>query len=276
MPVRKIHTALLCFLFQPFKYFIGCSNSAHSILKYVNIQMQKRVQKFLNKNPCWVPEMNTEFHILNEKVSKHISGRFRDDVQLFNLGVELGRLLEKSAVAEFELPIFSELKEKSKVLAEKKLIVKKIEQKILYIVKAAHKDQIKVHGIIRYFTKSYLNWNEKLSNEISVKYQLQHLNTQQTEVKGDFNLNFELIGDLGDIFQKNSIPSSVLVTLANSTGGDSESLLYEHNADAFSSLQLKIDTYSDQHSLCELESFFDELEKFLLIHLSKIKQSHIV
>jgi hypothetical protein len=238
--------------------------------------MQKRVQKFLNKNPCRVPEMNTEFHILNEKVSKHISGRFRDDVQLFNLGVELGRLLEKSAVAEFELPIFSELKEKSKVLAEKKLVVKKIEQKILYIVKAAHKEQIKVHGIIRYFTKSYLNWNEKLSNEISVKYQLQHLNTQQTEVKGDFNLNFELIGDLGDIFQKNSIPSSVLVTLANSTGGDSESLLYEHNADAFSSLQLKIDTYSDQHSLCELESFFDELEKFLLIHLSKIRQSHNV
>jgi len=35
------------------------------------------------------------------------------------LGVELGRLLEKSADAEFELPIFSELKEKSKVLAEK-------------------------------------------------------------------------------------------------------------------------------------------------------------
>ena len=87
--------------------------------------------------------MNTKFHILNEKVSKQISGRFRDDVQLFNLGVELGRLLEKSAVAEFELPIFSELKEKSKVLAEKKLIVKKLNKKFSTLLKRHTRSKLK-------------------------------------------------------------------------------------------------------------------------------------
>lgn len=212
--------------------------------------------------------MNEKLNEIDKKLKDYARSFRPINEELFNIGVELGRLLEAEKINSYRSPFFQQLEQQTDDRETKREIAEKIANLLLQMVVKANKEQLKETGFVEYSAARYTS-GSNLKDEISEKYSIKYRSITQTEVGGDFDIHFEVIGELKSIFEKHNVVPFFETTLYNSTGEDSEAMYSAESADKSFGVGAWSIRYSDKMTINELREFADSVEKNLLFLMMK-------
>jgi len=143
-----------------------------------------------------------------------------DKKVLFNLGVELGRELQKLQIEEYVLPVWESLNNKKKHEEKVRVACEKIEELITILVRQSVKNHIEMNG----------NWSiskdgqlEEFDKEIVDQYNIQILDCSMHTYGGDFRVSFNVVGKLQKLFEKFDIVERFTVSVNNKDGEEEQS-----------------------------------------------------
>jgi hypothetical protein len=206
----------------------------------------------------------------NDAVNQYAQKHRTLDEKLFNLGVELGRQLEKDNITDYRLPFFIEQENTENIAQTKATLIHKAEKLLLGVVKKAYKAQMDVSGAIT-IDASYSGRNDThLSEDIVNRFFVKHTHTEQYHSGQDFTLTFLLQGNLLDIFQRHSVSPQVEITVSNNGGEEDETLYDAEDIDhQFFRINIKQHAQTTRLSVEELTAFVEDLEKNLMFLLIK-------
>lgn len=214
--------------------------------------------------------MNEPITKLNKAVAEYANNHRTLDEKLFNLGVELGRMLEKNNIAEYRLPFFVEQEDAKSLAQIKQALIEKAEKLLLDIVKSAYKAELDLSGAITIDASYYGSRNEHLSEDVVNNFFVKHTNTEQYQSGQDFTLTFLLQGKLQEIFKRHSVSPQFEITVSNNSGEEDETL---YDADDIDHQLYRININQHAHtttlSVEQLKAFVDDLEKNLLFLIIK-------
>ena len=214
--------------------------------------------------------MNKEISKINDFLIEHAKRKQEINEELFNLGVKLGRQLERDGVTDYRLPFFVEFENAESVKKKKTALISKAEKLILDVVKKAYKAEMDVSGAIT-IDASYSGRNDThLCEDIVNRFFVKHTHTEQYHSGQDFTLTFLLQGNLLDIFQRHSVSPQVEITVSNNGGEEDETLYDAEDIDhQFFSINIEQHAHTTRLSVEELTAFVEDLEKNLIFLLIK-------
>jgi len=214
--------------------------------------------------------MNDDLNKINEAVVKYADKHRTLDEKLFNLGVELGRLLEKDGISDYRLPFFVEQEDAENVAQEKGKLIRQAEKLLLDIVKKAYKAELDETGAITIDASYNGRRKTHLSDDIVNQFLVKQTQTEQYQSGQDFTLTFILQGKLQEIFQRHSISPQFEITVSNN-GGEEDETLYDADDIDHQLYRINIKQHAQATTLSveQLKAFVDDLEKNVLFLLIK-------
>lgn len=213
--------------------------------------------------------MNEEIELLNQKIKEHIGQFAGADEVLFNIGVELGRYIERNKIETLRLPFFIE-QERIKNEAEiKHKAINSVNAILQTVLVQAHKEQVEDDGYITY-DAAYGASNEPLSKDIEKKFDIAYKGINQATEGEDFRLSFALKGKIGEIFSKHKVGLTFTTFLKNKRGEVSESITSEDNIESiFYRTSISLHSHNENMSLKEVSEFVAEVEKLYMFFCIK-------
>ncbi len=168
--------------------------------------------------------MDVELSKLEDVLSSILAKPHPDAEELYKLGIQVGRYLEKNGLPGYRSKVFidREVVRKNRDTVREKIDA--LEQLLLKIVKCAIAESIEAGNRWSVSTDNSYTDKGTFGDEISKKYLIQYSRTEQEDTDCDFEVLFDLIGELKEAFESESIPPRFTVSLSNSTGGSSESI----------------------------------------------------
>lgn len=213
--------------------------------------------------------MSEKLNEIEDQLKNYANSNRQIDEELFNIGVELGRLLEKRGIDAHRLQFFEQQEARRIEEKNKYDLAKKSGKVILQLVQAAYILQYKEYGSIEFSDNRNHHSDSKLEDEIAERFCLQLANTNQNSVGGELELGFRILGQLAILFERYELPPFILIILENDSGEDSVTLYDEESIQRTLRARGDIFTNTRNLSTSSLEKFGMELEKFALFKLMK-------
>lgn len=213
--------------------------------------------------------MSEKLNEIEDQLKNYANSNRQIDEELFNIGVELGRLLEKRGIDAHRLQFFEQQEARRIEEKNKYDLAKKSGKVILQLVQAAYILQYKEYGSIEFSDNRNHRSDSKLEDEIAERFCLQLANTNQNSVGGELELGFRILGQLAILFERYELPPFILIILENDSGEDSVTLYDEESIQRTLRARGDIFTNTRNLSTSSLEQFGMELEKFALFKLMK-------
>jgi hypothetical protein len=214
--------------------------------------------------------MKTDIDKLNKKIKKHVGEYGKADEVLFNIGIELGRILQKNDIKELRLDFFVQQENEHNQTEAKRNRIDSVNKIIQNIIGWAHKEQFNKTGTIHY-ESGWRADNKPLSEEVESKFNITYSRINQNNVGGDFDIYFMLNGKLKEIFEKHKVGIQVETTLGNSSGEEDEYLTSEDDAEnSFYSTHISLYPHHDNKTVEEIDAFATDVEKFYTIFCLKL------
>lgn len=216
--------------------------------------------------------MNERIEELNRLVDEHVGANKRADEKLFQLGVELGRELQKLGIEKYRLPFFETQSQSVNAEKAKRDYIKQLNEKISNQVRKAVHAHIEEYGALTFDASYRRSDQEKLDDAIGARFGIKHTRTSQTQVGGDFEVYFTFVGKLAELFTNNNVSPQFEVTLYNSSGEDNETLYeYDEDSDPFGRVYCGLSAIDERQSVEFVKSFCEDFDKCLLMHLMSLK-----
>lgn len=216
--------------------------------------------------------MNERIEKLNRLVDEHVGANKRADEKLFQLGVELGRELQKLGIEKYRLPFFETQSQSVNAEKAKRDYIKQLNEKISNQVRKTVHAHIEEYGALTFDASYRRSDQEKLDDAIGARFGIKHTRTSQTQVGGDFEVYFTFVGKLAELFTNNNVSPQFEVTLYNSSGEDNETLYeYDENSDPFGRVYCGLSAIDERQSVEFVKSFCEDFDKCLLMHLMSLK-----
>ncbi len=146
-----------------------------------------------------------------------------DREDLFNLGVELGRELEKLKINEYVSPVWESINNKNEHDEKVRRACEKIENFIATLVKQSVKRHIEETGSWS-ISKDGGYRLEKFDDEIVKQYNIQVLNCSMETYGGEFTVSFSVEGEMLKLFEKFNIYEQFTVRIYNDTGEEDQTV----------------------------------------------------
>lgn len=213
--------------------------------------------------------MSEKLNEIEDQLKNYANSNRQIDEELFNIGVELGRLLEKREIDAHRLQFFEQQEARRIEEKNKYDLAKKAGKVILQLVQAAYILQYKEYCSIEFSDNRNHRSDSKLEDEIAERFCLQLANTNQNSVGGELELGFRILGQLAILFERYELPPSIRIILENDSGEDSVTLYDEESIQRKIRARGDIFTNTRNLSTSSLEQFGMELEKFALFKLMK-------
>jgi hypothetical protein len=162
---------------------------------------------------------SAELDQINQRLREHVGDSYEMDTKLFEIGVELGRYLQKTNVTSYTTPVIAETaaREKHKKAAWKKLdqIIKILRQ---FVEAAAQLTLQEQQGPIRYSADIFDRQGQDFPQSISDKCYVQH----QTTIASDFQIEvrYTFYGQVLEVFKKYQIFLNISLYFYDTDGQD--------------------------------------------------------
>lgn len=216
--------------------------------------------------------MNKRLEEINKLVSEHVGENNRADEKLFELGVELGRELQRLEIANFRLPYFDSQSQSVSAEKEKRSHIKKLNTVITSQVIKAMRAHIDEYGSIQFNASYHRSAHDKLDDGIAQRYGIRNTRTSQVNVGGDFEIHFTFVGKLLKYFTDNKLSPEFNVTLYNSCGEDNESVdEVDEEGYPFGASSCGLYAHIPSQSVEFVKNFCDGFEQQLLMHYLSVK-----
>ena len=187
---------------------------------------------------------------------------------VFNLGVELGRCLEKENLSDLRLSYFSETEEKLDLRKNFGQLHRKVCDWLERLVKASIKDQINQNNFGEWsigFNRLYGN-NGEFDPSVVKKRYVQFSSVRRGEGE-HFIAYFELQGKIRSLFDKHNQPTNFEIIVDNDDGEDYVSISKEGQIDSLYGCMISYDCDLSKDSVDNYAKFVNDLEKSLLLML---------
>lgn len=211
---------------------------------------------------------------IQKKAADHCKKNSRYDESLFNIGIELGRLLQSNNIKEHRLQVFTDFDGSQSAFAKIERQVKTINNIIGSFVINAIAEQVDNFGAFTFDHSESKYKCEKLDDSISDKFFVQILSTSQREHGGCFQVEVELNGQIADILKKYGIPAQASFEVDNSTGDEHETFYDSDDVTKIFYLNTPLNakyTKLKESQLIELSNSLKEIQLFLLLSLEKVR-----
>lgn len=216
--------------------------------------------------------MNERIEELNKLVCEHVGANKRADEKLFQLGVELGRELQKLGVETYRLPFFANQSQSVNVEKTKREYIKQLNLKVLNQVTKAVRAHIDQYGDFTVGARNRRTSYEKLDDVIGERYGIKHTRTSQAEDGGDIELHFSFVGKLAEYFVANNVSPNFEVTLENSSGEDSETVYeIDEENNPFRGAYCGLNAQDGRQSVEFVKKFCEDVERQILMQYLSFK-----
>jgi len=168
--------------------------------------------------------MNKEISELELRVAEHCDLKQRYDEDLFNMGVELGRLLQSQNISQFRPACFIEFDKRNSEFRSLAQPIKEINEIFEVIVRNAIASQIEKTGEFIFSCKNSEYKTSKFDDELVEKFQLQIDSTTQEHSGAHIQVTLKIVGALADVFEKRGIRPILLADIDCDTGENYEIL----------------------------------------------------
>ncbi len=202
--------------------------------------------------------MNKEIDDICKRLEEYCKKHFRYDEELFNLGIELGRLLEKNKITKFRPTVFVDFENKMNAYDILGKEFNRIESVIEFLLHMSIKRHIEKNGEFE-FSKGITC--DKFDEENVSKFCLQLRKVTQQEYGGSFEAEFELTNDVLDLLKKYGINEYVRCDIENTTGDEYETIYDADNVKHIVfGVSLHINRHDESWDIEKLREIADKLE----------------
>lgn len=212
-------------------------------------------------------KMNTTINEIESELTNAIKKFGTDNEQVFNLGVKLGRELERTNKPDYRLAIFSEIEAKKDISEQARQLKNSIEKLLLSRVKLAVTEIINTDYDWTVGVGSYYYGDGKFSDGIVKKYSVEFESISQPNTDGHFETYFSIEGKLLQCFEEYGCTPRLEVTLDNDSGEDHVSLNSEDDVGHLYGPYLHMPVPSTEEELEKLIKLKSSLEKVLMFNI---------
>ena len=205
--------------------------------------------------------MNKQIEDLEQRIEKHCQSIMRYDETLFNLGVELGRLLKENNIQEHRPNVFVEFEDKQNAYTLKANEIERAEKAIAFLLRNAVAEQVENFSPFCFDSNAYSSTCEKLDDAIAEKYGVQISNTSQKEHGGCFQVEIAAVGQVADILKNHSVGTHITAEVDNTSGDEDETIYRADNVDRIFYVSLPINGHYTDLDTKQLALLADELEQ---------------
>lgn len=206
--------------------------------------------------------MNTDIKRIEELLEDMTRRGSTIDEAVFNLGIELGRILEKKKIQMHRPSLFVKAEQDRDAYKKKAKQIQRAEKVVEFLVKNAVAEQVEIFGPFCF--DSDTNNCEKLDLSIVEKYGVQIVGTNQIEHGGSFEAEFILTGQVADTLNVFKIDSYARADVDNSSGDEHETIYNADDVDKIFGVKLRINGHHTNLNEVELAMLADGLEKMKL------------
>lgn len=211
---------------------------------------------------------------IQKKAADHCKTIGRYDESLFNIGIELGKLLQSNNIQEQRLQIFTDFNNSNAEYTKRYSHVKQIENIIGCFVANAFAQQIENNGAFTFSRPNFMHKPEKLEESISSEFFMQIISTKQKENGGSFQVELDFNGQLAEILNAYGISSSASFEVDNSTGDDQETLYRADDVKQIFYINIDLNAKTTKltyQQLSELAKSLKEIQVILLLSIDKVQ-----
>ena len=210
--------------------------------------------------------MGDELNKINVVVENHIGNPLQPDKTHSDHSVRLGLHLEENHLTKNQFFTGDEVTDLETDDAIKFELTQQICKRLLFLVQMANKEQILLSEFVLYMSSNNKLEKGVLQSDICEKFSIKHISTFQENEIADFELSFEPIGKLAEVFETHQVRPIFYVSLTNKKGKiftliDSESELSRFYKPLFT---------KDIISLKTVQSFLNDIEKFFVMFALKM------
>ncbi len=194
-------------------------------------------------------------------------GKYKAE-EIFNLGVRLGRYLEKENLAYVRLSYFAEVDEKTQLRSEFRQLHKSVCDWLERLVRMSIKEHISESKFRDWsigLNRLYGN-NSEFDASIVEKRYVQFKSVRRGEGE-HFIAFFEVQGKLKNLFEKHNQPTEFKIIVDNDDGDDYVSISKEQQIDSLYGCMISYNCEIDREGVESYSKFVNELEKSLLLIL---------
>jgi hypothetical protein len=157
-----------------------------------------------------------------------------DEESVFELGVKFGRQLERLGIENYEPEYWKQKKQEELLKQQIRQKVDKVENLIAQLVRLSVKDLIRETGSWTIAKRnSGYGAIDQFSDETIEKYQIRILNVDMESYGGDFEIRYEVVGELGEKFKKYNIYEQFTSLVYNENGEEEQSIYDVDDVDAY-------------------------------------------
>jgi len=204
--------------------------------------------------------MNAGLRELDQKIEDYCINTSRYDETMYNMGVEMGRLLEREAITSHRPQAFQNFEKNNAIHNAKKTQYEKIKDYLAFIVRNAVGAQIDAYGVFCF--SASMQFQNLLSHDIVEKYHCQIYRSRNVTAT-HFIVHIDFVDEVEDALRLGKLPTRADIDLENTTGNDEE-ILYKGN-DVSKFMELSLGVRVASHEEYELKATADALEKIHLL-----------
>lgn len=202
---------------------------------------------------------------------EELSRGFGNDEKVFELGIELGKYLSATGAEFVRLPFYIQREVKRNKEERIREKTQKISNLILRLFYIACVKQVEKKGSITFDASTYWRgigniFDEEISQELFVICN----SVEQEDEEQDFNIEFEVIGEMADLFDRYQARKKMGISAFNL---NSSSTLTIDTAgelrNSFGKTRIYFDTSSSNLDEKQLDEMFEEIHKATLFLLMK-------
>jgi len=203
------------------------------------------------------------------ELRKILSSSTRNEEQIFNLGVKLGRHLERAQLPDVRLDYFEDKVMQLAFRDEIKKINDEINARLLRLVKLAIKDQIRKSKwkMWEFDARSSDNQFAMLDLSIVQKRNIQFVDAQESSEDIAVVAYFELTGKLKDIFESHAQAASFYAVFEDIDGNNRVQFTKEEQLHEVQRCNFEIKYRSVEESYKSLKDLFAEFDKAAILLL---------
>ena len=195
-----------------------------------------------------------------------------DARSLFEIGIKFGRQLEKLQIEKYESEYWKQKQQEQFLEQQIRKKEDQVENFIAQLVRLSVKELIRETGSWTIAKRSYgYGALEQFSDETIAKYQIRVLSIDMESYGGDFEIRYELVGELGEKFKKYNVYEQFTSLVYNENGEEEQSIYDVEDVDAYIGRLTVHVRNSNEWALEQYDVFFNDISKPFLFLLLQTK-----
>ena len=205
---------------------------------------------------------------LAELIEHRSYGIYEDIDKAFNLGMKIANELNALQIKDYKIECLQKKRneeDKRKAFGE---AIAKINKFLEVIVKTCIREHVRKVGSWTIEKTTYSgSYSDKFDSEISSKYGVQYAKADLESYGGDFEVEFEAVGELKELLEKYDLLGYISGRFNNSSGEEDETVYNEDEADYLYNTRLDTLIRLRDADIKEIEAIQHEIEKLYIFKI---------